>query len=205
MDNSALIYFPIVHTAEDMGNLSHSIRQAAMKVLGKQSLKQKDQLVDRIWTAIEQAIDVLDLPFDKVRLYQDGLPICGREMEIVTDLADNGSRNHRLLVRMIRRGALLMGTESAELLLEEYRLIKQTVSGQYGDKATEKPEELKKQADILLQKRDQFIARRINDTLGPKETGIVFLGMLHNLEGLVDNEIQIDYPIFKPFSNKSKK
>jgi len=205
MNKRTLIYLPVIHTTKDMGNLSDSIRQVAMEVLGKQSLKQKDQFVDRIWTAIEQAIDDLDLPFDKVRLYQDGLPICGREMEIVADLADGGSRNHRLLAQLIRKGALLMGTESAELLLEEYRLIKLTVSGQYGNKGQEKTVDLKRKADLLLKKRDQFIARRINDTLGQGETGIVFLGMLHNLEGLIDKEIQFIYPIANPFSNTGNK
>lgn len=202
MAKRTLIYLPIIHTAKDMGDLSDSIRQAAMRILGEQSLIQKDQLVNRIWTAIEQAIDTLDLPFDTVRLYQDGLPICGREIEIVTDLAGGGSRNHRLLVQMIRKGALIMGTESAELLLEEYRLIKQMVSGQYIDKVTENSEGLKKKADILLKKRDQFIARNINATLGPGETGIVFLGMLHNLEGFLSKEIKIVYPITQPFSDR---
>ena len=202
MDKRELIYIPIVHTAKDMGDLSDSIRQAAVKVLGKQSLKQKDQLVNQIWTAIEQAIDALELPFEKVRLYQDGLPICGREMEIVTDLANNGSRNHRLLEQLIRKGAVLMGTESAELLLEEYRLIKQTVSGRHGGKGSQTPCDLHKKADILLKKRDHFIAQRINNTLGPGETGIVFLGMLHDLEGLVDKKIKIVYPITKPLSRR---
>ena len=103
---------------------------------------------------------------------------------------------------MIRNGALLMGTESAELLLEEYQMIKQAVSGRYGGKTAEKPEDLKKKADILLEKRDQFIARRIDNTLGPGETGIIFLGMLHNLEGLVAKDIHIIFPLIKPFSNR---
>lgn len=202
MDKKELIYLPIIHTPQDMGDLSDSIRKAAVKVLGKQSLKKKDQLVNQIWTAIEEVIDSLDLPFEKVRLYQDGLPICGREMEIVTDLANNGSRNHRLLEQLIRKGAVLMGTESAELLLEEYRLIKQTVYGRNGGKGAQPPHDLQKKADILLKKRDQFIAQRINTTLAPGETGIIFLGMLHDLEGGIDKEIKIVYPITKPLSYK---
>lgn len=202
MNKRTLIYLPIIHTPKDMGELRDSIRQAAVKVLGKQSLKQKDQLVNRIWTAIEQVIDALDLPFEKVRLYQDGLPICGREMEIVTDLANNGSRNHRLLEQLISKGAVLMGTESAELLLEEYRLIKQTVYGRHGGKGAQTPRDLQKKADILLKKRDQFIAQRINNTLVPGETGIIFLGMLHDPERGIDKEIKIVYPITRPLSYK---
>ncbi len=202
MDKRKLIYIPIIHTPKDMGDLSNSIRKVAAKVLEKQSLGQKDQLVNRIWTAIEEVIDSLDLPFEKVRLYQDGLPICGHEMEIVTDLANNGCRNHRLLEQLIRKGSVLMGTESVELLLEEYRLIKQTVSGRLDGNRSETPRDLQKKADILLKKRDHFIAQRINNTLGPGETGIIFLGMLHDLEELVDKKIKIVYPITKPLSHR---
>jgi hypothetical protein len=188
-----------------MGDLAESIRQATVKLLGKQSLIHKDQMVDRIWTAIEQAIDALDLQFDKVRLYQDGLPVCGREMQIIADLAAAGSRNHRLLMQLTRKGAVLMGTESTELLLEEYRLIKQTVSGRHGATGAETARERQEGADILLKKRDQFIARRINDTLGSDETGIIFLGMLHELEGRLDQDITVVYPISRLFGTRNKK
>jgi hypothetical protein len=195
MERRTLIYLPIIHTRQDMGDLGESIRQATVRLLGKQSLKQKDQMVDRIWTAIEQAIDALDLAFEKVRLYQDGLPVCGREMEIIADLADAGSRNHCLLMQLTRKGAVLMGTESAELLLEEYRLIKQTVSGQRVATGAGTPRDRHMGADILLKKRDQFIAQRINGTLVPDETGIIFLGMLHDLQGQLDKDIKVVYPI----------
>ena len=33
-------------------------------------------------------------------------------------------------------------------------------------------------SSALLERRDKFIARRINETLGPGEVGIIFLGML---------------------------
>lgn len=56
--------------------------------------------------------------------------------------------------------------------------------------------------DRLLKKRDQFIAQRINNTLIPGETGIIFLGMLHDLEGLVDKTIHIVCPITKPLCHK---
>jgi hypothetical protein len=98
-----------------------------------------------------------------------------------------------------------MGTESTELLLEEYRLIKQTVSGRHGATGAETARERQEGADILLKKRDQFIARRINDTLGPDETGIIFLGMLHDLEGRLDQDITVVYPISGLFGTRNKK
>jgi hypothetical protein len=56
-------------------------------------------------------------------------------------------------------------------------------------------------SDRLLKERDRHIAQRINTTLGAGETGILFLGMLHNLEGLLDQDIRVIYPISKPISH----
>jgi hypothetical protein len=46
-------------------------------------------------------------------------------------------------------------------------------------------------SEELLKKRDRFIARRINSTLRPGETGILFLGMLHSLAALLDEDIRV--------------
>ena len=78
-----LIYIPIIHTEADMGGLGKSVRSAALRRLGLRGLKSKEDIIDKIWMEIEQAIGGLDLPYEKVRLYQDGLPVCGREADIV--------------------------------------------------------------------------------------------------------------------------
>ena len=60
-------------------------------------------------------------------------PFAGGKLEIVKELAKAGSRNHRLLLRLQERGAILMGTESADLLVREYKLVKEIVAA--GDSA----------------------------------------------------------------------
>jgi hypothetical protein len=195
MKKRTLIHLPIIHTTQDMGNLGDSIHQAAASAFGSRSTIRKDRFVDKIWTAVERTVDSMDLSSHKVRLYQDGLPICGREMEIVADLAEAGSRNHRLLMRMIHSGAVLMGTESPELLLEEYHLIKQAVSGWNTAKGAKGSLERPKMAERLLKRRDQFIAQRIDDTLEPGETGVLFLGMLHALDEYMNPNIRVVRPL----------
>jgi hypothetical protein len=155
-------------------------------------------LIDGIWTQIEQAIDSWSLPYEKVRLYQDGLPVCGRELAIVSDLAQAGSRNHQLLLRLKGRGATLMGTESADLLVQEYNLIKQTLAA--NDPATVARRETRRQESSLsiLKRRDQAIAERINHTLCRGEIGLLFLGMLHSLEGRLARDIQVTHPLYPP-------
>lgn len=92
-----LIYLPIVHTQADMGALKESVARATLEKVGRTGLSRKTAAIDRIWTEIEAAIDALALSFDRVRLYQDGLPVCGREAEIVTELAQAGVHPDDLL------------------------------------------------------------------------------------------------------------
>jgi hypothetical protein len=195
MKRRTLIHLPIIHTTQDMGDLGDSIHQAAVSVFGNRSTIHKDQRVDQIWTAVEQAVNSLYPSSNKVRLYQDGLPVCGREMEIIADLAEAGSRNHRLLMRLIHGGAVLMGTESPALLLEEYHLIKQAVSGWHHAKGAKESLARHKLAESLLKRRDQFIAQRIDDTLEPDETGILFLGMLHAVDDYLNKNIRVVRPL----------
>jgi len=199
-----LIYIPIIHTEADMGGLGKSVRSAALRRLGLRGLKSKENIIDRIWMEIEKAIGGLDLPYAKVRLYQDGLPVCGREADIVKELAKSESRNHRLLLSLMERGATIMGTESLELLLEEYRRVKDILAS--GDAfQSEKVEGRRKSQDrSLVKRRDQFIAGCINSTLRAGETGIIFLGMLHSLGHLLDKDILVIYPVNPVFDKRIK-
>src|SRR5208283_1852853 len=123
-----LLHIPIIHSQAEMGSLSPTIQAIMVQKLGAKGWERKVGLIDGIWTQIEQTIDGWLLPYEKVRLYQDGLPVCGRELEIVSDLAKAGSRNHQLLLRLKERGATLMGTESADLLVQEYHFDKQLLA-----------------------------------------------------------------------------
>lgn len=201
-----------------MGALNESISQMTLRKAGRAALKRKTDLIDQMWTKIELAVEDLDLPYERVRLYQDGLPVCARETEIVRELAETGSRNHQFLLRLIERGATLMGTESAELLVEEYELMKEILSAGDASEAAKpaRHREISGEAggiesgqkvlsDSLLKKRDQFIAHRVNSTLQAGEIGILFLGMLHTLTSVLDKDIRIIYPAILPLDQGDKK
>jgi hypothetical protein len=192
-----LIYLPIIHTQADMGALKESVARATLEKMGRAGLSHKTAAIDKVWTEIERGIDALALSFDRVRLYQDGLPVCGREGEIVTELAQAGSRNHQLLLRLMARGAVLMGTESADLLVQEYQLAKQSLTAR-PPRAAGVTAPRRALSDALLKRRDQFIAQRINDTLKPGETGILFLGMFHSLERYLHQDVEVIYPLHRP-------
>jgi hypothetical protein len=192
-----LIYFPIVHTQADMGALQESVARATLEKTGRAGLARKTAAIDRTWTAIEAAIEALPVSFDRVRLYQDGLPVCGREEQIVTELAQAGSRNHQILLGLMARGATLMGTESGDLLVQEYQLARQSLTTR-PPRAAAVAASRRALSQALLQRRDHFIAQRINDTLKDGETGILFLGMLHSAARHLQPDVQVIYPLPRP-------
>jgi hypothetical protein len=190
-----LVYIPIIHTTADMGSLGASIRGKKLSTLGRQGLTHQAAVVDKMWEKIESVAASLPLAQGTVRVYQDGLPVCGRERQIVADLAAAGNRNHRLLLELEARGATLMGTESPELLVEEYQLATAAFAPGIALKRDSRQQKLR---DSLLEKRDRFIADRINKTLGAGECGILFLGMLHQAAKYLDSGIDVVYPLGLP-------
>jgi hypothetical protein len=199
-----LIYIPIIHTQADMGALSPAIQRLKVKELGRKGWERNVKLVNKLWAQIEQSIESLALPYQRVRLYQDGLPVCGREVEIVKELAKAGSRNHGLLGRLSEKGATLMGTESSELLVEEYELFKEDFASGKGELARGEEPRRKALRDSLLKRRDEYIARRINETLRAGETGLIFLGMLHSLGSWLDKDIRVVYLMHPPSGRGEK-
>jgi hypothetical protein len=185
-----LLYFPVIHTQADMGALGDCLERIKVSRFGRRRVTQSAIRVDEMWQEIEQTVESLPIVAGKVRIYQDGLPVCGHEMQIVSDLAQAGSRNHRLLLRLASRGAILMGTESPELLIEEYHLATTSLASLTAAGARR----FQHASATLLENRDRYISHRIGTTLQTSETGILFLGMLHNAQTYLASDIEVRYP-----------
>jgi hypothetical protein len=187
-----LIWIPIVHSPEDLGGLRESVHDTYVLRRGQAEWDAYVKNVDKLWKAIRLMVDGLSLDWPRVRLYQDGLPVCDHEEPIVRELAQKGSDNHRLLVDLIDRGAQLTGTESPELLIEEYDFNRRILSAEETSRpATTRSPGIQRQARQLLDKRDKFIAARIAETLQSHQQGLIFLGMLHSLEGRLPRDIKL--------------
>ncbi|MDO8540677.1 MAG: hypothetical protein Q7S40_09605 [Opitutaceae bacterium] len=193
-----LIHIPVIHTEADMGSLSPAIKERMAQRSGVQQWERNADRIDELWTWIENMIAGWSLPYEKVRIYQDGLPVCAQKLAIVIvqDLAKTGSRNHQLLLHLREKGATIMGTESAELLVREYQFIQSTLNAV---QSADKPHLKSDQATLgreLLEQRDQAIADRINRTLGPGEVGLIFLGMLHSPDKWLAADIRVIRTIY---------
>jgi hypothetical protein len=185
-----LIHIPIIHASADLGSLSRFVQAHYAKVRGQTGWRQREDMVQALWTDIQTNLDALRLDARKTRIYQDGLPVCGFEERIVRELAKAGSSNHQLILRWLDQGALLMGTEDAQLLMEEYELQKQRLAHEGGKDSASK--EFEQRMERVLKARDSFIAERIASTLQEGEVGLLFVGALHRLDALRSADIRVD-------------
>lgn len=184
-----VIWIPILHTQADLGSMSASVQKLHVRRHGQAQWDRHLQTIHDSWRHIEHAIEGLHLDYTQVQLYQDGLPNSGHEEQIVRDLARAGSHNHRLLLHLMARGARLVGTESPELLLEEYELARQVLVALEERRTRTVDRRQHELSQRLLEQRDCYIAERIRETLQPGGTGLVFLGMLHALDGRFPDDI----------------
>jgi len=186
-----LVWIPVVHSQADLGSLSVSVKSLLLKRIGPEKWKKREETIEQMWRGVQTEVDGLKLNYGKVKLYQDGLPNCGRELGIVEELAKTGSKNHKILLGMVKKGAVLVGTESPELLREEYEFMRRLLTTLESGNMEEPALQREADARVLLGKRDRYIADRIDKTLKPGETGLVFLGVLHSLGKFIPLDIQV--------------
>jgi len=174
-----LIYAPIVHTEVDMGTLSESAKREYISRYGNEKWEQHVTIIGEMWVGLRKKIFSMNLPYERLRIYQDGLPVCGKEVEIVREIAGRGSPNHRIVMELIEKGARLEGTEDPALLVEEYKNIQKLYTSSTAEERLKALEDFKRSAEGSLVRRDNYIARRIDSTLGENEFGLLFIGLQH--------------------------
>lgn len=184
-----LVHVPVVHSAADLGSLAHGARERLARAIGKDAADRRIAAVHAWWRELGERIDALTLDWKKTRLYQDGLPVCEHEMAIVTELAHKGNPNHAILLALVARGATLMGTEDAALIVAEYRRFQKLVQAEKA--GTKDAPELRAEGEQLLRARDAFIAARVDATLRPGESGVLFLGAAHRVAALLADKMVV--------------
>ena len=173
-----LYIFPIIHTDIELGNLGQLIKKAFIKKKGLAEWKRRKSVINHLWDRIEKKIEGIRLDYQKLRIYQDSLSTEMDANAMVKNMLAQGSRNYMLLNTLLIKGGQLMGTENSALLFEEYNMLQNNNSHFSSGKE-------------LLDKRDKFIAERIENTLLDGEIGLLFIGADHNVSKFFSTCIQI--------------
>jgi len=209
-----LIYVPVIHTSADLGSLAKDVTKRGIADLGEDVWRQHQRTVEGFWDAISDYFISVDV--SGMKIYQDGMVAEGEIGEkIVEEGLNLGSRNYELVARLLKKGATLVKTEDFNLVKEERdKLLKIT-------QAKTKLEKLfgfikyRLTKNTLLNKRDRFIAQRIDESLPQDQTGILFIGAYHNINPKLPRDIQIkkiknvqkvrEYHRLLPFYSKNRK
>lgn len=185
-----LIYVPIIHTSADLGSIAKDVTKRGIAGLGEDVWKEHRKTIEGFWDGISHYFNLEDA--SGIKIYQDGMVAEGEVgQKIVEEGIRSGSKNYEIVSRLLKRGAILVKTEDFNLVKKEHdRLLKIT-------QAKTKLEKLlgfiryKLTKNILLNKRDRFIAKRIDETLNQGETGIIFIGAYHNIIPQLPKNIQV--------------
>jgi len=175
-----LLYVPVIHVDPDLGSIASAIDKRSAEICGKQRWEKHKQIVTTFWDGIEEYFKRLDAR--NLKIYQDGLMADGElGQKIIREGAKKGSRNYQIVLDLIKRGGEIRKTEDIALLKEEYgRILKLAQSKSLWEKTTAYIG-YRFHRDKLMDKRDRFIARTINETLRKGETGILFMGAFHDV------------------------
>jgi hypothetical protein len=179
-----LIVIPVVLAEKELASLS----------------AEQFRSTDELWSEIRRIIAELALPYTSVRLYQDALPLCEKEQDIVREIAARGSKNHQLLLDLMEQGARLVGTEDPHWLLQEYQSLQYALDGSRQGSERQHEDERRR----LLSRRDRFIGERINTTLSPGEIGLFFAGLAHAVEPFLDADILVRRLMPSPRDGQAK-
>jgi hypothetical protein len=185
-----LIYVPVIHTSADLGSMAEHVAKRGISGLGREVWEKHRRTVDGFWNVVSDYFDAMDVR--GVKIYQDGM-VAEDEVgqKIVEDTAKAGSKNYLLILRLLERGAVLVKTEDLSLVRKEYdrlRAVAQATSTTQKLIAFAKYRLVKA---VLLNKRDVFIAERIEHTLKAGETAILFIGAFHHVKKRLSKIMQV--------------
>lgn len=185
-----LMLVPVIHMSADLGSLSGDVTKRGIADLGEDAWKRHIRTIEGFWDAIMDYFTAINVSGTKI--YQDGMVAEGEMGEkIVNEVASSGSKNYKLIAMLIKKGAILVKTEDFNLVKEEHdRLIKITQAKTEFEKLFILIKN-KATKDTLLNKRDRFIAHRIDETLHEGQTGVLFIGAYHDIERKLPKDIEI--------------
>jgi hypothetical protein len=193
--------------------LAKEVAKRGIADLGEDVWEKHIKTVEGFWRSISRYFDSIDV--SGIKIFQDGMMAEGVVgLKIVEAGIKSGSKNYDIVLRLIRRGGILVKTEDLRLIKEERERLLAIIQTKSIIKKLLAFIKYKLVKNRLLNKRDKFIAKRINETLNQGERGLIFIGAYHNINKRLPSDIQIreikdtqkirKYQMMLPFYNKNK-
>lgn len=174
----------------DMGSLASALGEIAKAELGEEVWQKHKEAVSGFWDCIAQFFSALDVK--GLKIYQDGMVADGAVgLRIIREGISQGSKNYEIVGKLLERGAVLVKTEDPALLKQEYAFIAKMARSKSEKEKEAWALRYKLAQGRLLTQRDDFIVKRIRETLGKGETGVLFVGAYHDILSKLPSDIRV--------------
>lgn len=185
-----LLYVPIIHTQSELGSAASAIDSKSASLCGEERWAKHKQTVTKFWENMADYFATIDTT--NLKIYQDGLPADGElGRKIIEEVAKRGSKNHQIILSLMRRGAEVRKTEDPSLLKEEHKYITGLAQSKSAAEKTIAYTKYKLRKGWLTKERDKFVAKTIGETLKEGETGVLFMGSHHNVLPYLPEDIVV--------------
>ena len=154
---------------------------------GKEAQDEYLEKFNRYWNQVERQISKLELKLGRVnKLYHELIPAGGDDgIKVIKDLND---KSYQIVKSKLKRGAQLEATEDRELLTEFMDWSRCLAVGLQNQKVFTQVYQYYSEAN---KKRNEYLAKRIDETLSPDETGLLFMMEGHQIQ--FPSDIQVFY------------
>jgi len=185
-----LYLVPVLHMSADMGSMASALDETAKAEFGQEMWQKHKGAVSSFWDSIGQFFDAMDVKGFKI--YQDGMVANGADgVRIISEGISQGSKNYEIIGKLLQRGAVLVKTEDLVLVKQEYAYIAKIAHSKSPKGKEAWALRYKLAQGRLLRQRDDYIARRIKETLHEGETGVLFIGASHDVLSKLPQDIEI--------------
>jgi len=186
-----LLYVPIIHMESDLGSAASAIGSKSAALCGEERWAKHKETVAKFWENLAAYFESLNAT--EMKIYQDGLPADGElGRRIIEEGARKGSKNHELILNLMKNGAEIRKTEDVAFLKEEYECITKLAQAKSIFKRAPAYAAYKLRTDHLTEERDKFVAKAIGETLKEGETGVLFMGSYHNVLPYLPEDIVVE-------------
>ena len=154
---------------------------------GKESPDEYLEKFNKYWGQVENQVSDLELKLGQVsKIYHELIPVSGEEgIKTIKELND---RSYQIVKNEVDKGAQLEATEESELLTEFIDWSRCLAIGLQNQKVFTKVYESYTE---VSKKRNEYIARQIDETLKPDEIGVLFMREGHQVQ--FPQDIQVIY------------
>ena len=154
---------------------------------GKEAQDEYLEKFNRYWNQVERQTSKLELRLGRVnKIYHELISVSGDDgIKVIKDLND---KSYQIVKSKLKKGAQLEAIEDRELLTEFMDWSRCLAVGLQNQKVFTQVYQHYNEAN---KKRNEYLAKRIDETLSPDETGLLFMMEGHQIQ--FPSDIQVFY------------